>query len=80
MRNVTISLDEKVARWARLEAARRDTSVSRLVGEMLAERMRSEETYESARRAFFSVAPRRLRAPGEALAAREELHDRAGLR
>jgi hypothetical protein len=80
MKNVTISLDEGVARWARLEAARRDTSVSKLVGEMLAEMMQRETTYESSHRAFSSVKPRALRAPGESLASREEMHDRAGLR
>ena len=80
MKNVTITLDEAVARWTRLEAARRDTSVSRFVGEMLKEMMRRDEAYESSHRTFFSIAPRVLRAPGEALATREEIHDRAGLR
>jgi hypothetical protein len=36
---VTVTLEEDVARWARIEAARRDTSVSRLLGELLKERM-----------------------------------------
>ena len=40
MRNVTITMEEEVADWARMEAARRNTSVSRLVGELLAEKMR----------------------------------------
>jgi hypothetical protein len=35
MKNVTITLDEKVARWARIRAAEEETSLSRLVGEML---------------------------------------------
>jgi hypothetical protein len=39
LRNITISVDEDVARWARIEAAKEDTIVSRLVGEMLRERM-----------------------------------------
>jgi hypothetical protein len=39
LRNVTVTLEEDVARWARIEAARRDTSVSRLLGELLKERM-----------------------------------------
>ena len=39
LRNVTVTLEEDVARWARIEAARRDTSVSRLLGEMLKDRM-----------------------------------------
>jgi len=39
LRNVTVTLEEDVARWARIEAACRDTSVSRLLGELLKERM-----------------------------------------
>ena len=37
MKNVTVTMEDSVADWARMEAARRNTSVSRLVGEMLAE-------------------------------------------
>lgn len=48
MKNVTITMDDDVAEWARIEAARRNTSVSRLVGEMLAEKMRSDDAYERA--------------------------------
>jgi hypothetical protein len=39
LRNVTVTLEEDVAQWARIEAARRDTSVSRLLGELLKEKM-----------------------------------------
>jgi hypothetical protein len=39
LRNVTVTLEEDVARWARIEAARQDTSVSKLLGELLRERM-----------------------------------------
>jgi hypothetical protein len=35
MKNVTISLHEDVARWVRIRAAEGETSVSRLIGEML---------------------------------------------
>jgi plasmid stability protein len=38
MKNVTITLDEEVARWARILAAEHNKSVSRLVGEMLREK------------------------------------------
>lgn len=48
MKNVTITMEDSVAEWARLEAARRNTSVSRLVGEMLAEKMRCDDAYERA--------------------------------
>ena len=49
MRNVTITLDDETAAWARIEAARRDTSVSRLVGEMLREKMARDNAYEIAK-------------------------------
>lgn len=42
LRNVTVTLEEEVARWARLEAARCDTSVSKLLGELLKERSSSQ--------------------------------------
>lgn len=48
MRNVTITLDEETAPWLRLEAAERNTSVSRLVGELLRERMTGDRSYETA--------------------------------
>ena len=48
MKNVTITLDEGVARWARIRAAEHNTSVFRLVGEMLREKMISEKTYQMA--------------------------------
>jgi hypothetical protein len=50
MKNVTVTMEDSVAEWARLEAARRNTSVSRLVGEMLAEKMRRSDSYERAMR------------------------------
>jgi hypothetical protein len=80
MRNVTITLDEEVARWVRIEAAKRESSVSRLVGEMLREHMGSEHAYELARRQFLAVQPRLLRQSDSKLPSREELHDRAALR
>ncbi|MBK6614332.1 CopG family transcriptional regulator [Ottowia sp.] len=48
MKNVTITVDDGVLEWARVEAARQGTSVSRLVGEMLAEKMRHDDAYERA--------------------------------
>jgi hypothetical protein len=46
LRNVTVTLEEEVARWARIEAARKETSVSRLLGQMLKARMLEEDGYE----------------------------------
>ena len=79
LKNVTITLDDAVARWARLEAARENTSVSRFVGDLLAERMRHNAEYEAAMQKYLSVKPRAI-SRGRPYPRREELHDRAGLR
>lgn len=76
MKNVTITLDEKVARWIRVKAAHEDTSVSRLVGAYLAERMERDRGYAAAARRYRGRRSARLREPGEALPGRDELHDR----
>ena len=80
MKNVTITLDEETAQWARIEAARRDTSVSRLVGELLREYMDATSAYEASREDFFSRPPRALSTARARYPRREELHDRAALR
>jgi hypothetical protein len=40
---VTVTLEEDVAQWARIEAARQNTSVSRMLGALLKERMSSRK-------------------------------------
>lgn len=42
MRNVTIKIDEDVARWARVHAAKNDTSISKMVETLLRRRMEAE--------------------------------------
>ena len=46
-----------MAQWARIEAARQDTSVSRLLGELLKERMSSQGGYERAMRRALGRKP-----------------------
>jgi len=75
MRNLTITVDEEVARWARIQAAERDTSVSRLVGEMLRERMLEERQYEMAMREFMAREPEDI-SRGKAYPRRQEVHER----
>ena len=75
MKNVTITLQEQVAQWARLWAAKHHTSVSRMVGELLHERMREEQGYEAAMKQYLAAEPRPLKKTG-AYPARDDLHDR----
>ncbi|MEX0783351.1 MAG: hypothetical protein WD557_11930 [Dehalococcoidia bacterium] len=80
-RNITIAVDEGLARWTRVRAAECDKSVSQLVAEML-ERERasgdrgSGAKYHQAMRDFFAIKPKRLRRRGERLPTRDEMHER----
>jgi len=76
MKNVIITLDEEVARWARIKAAEQDTSVSRLVGEMLRDKMLNEQSYHSSMERYFSKKPRRLSERRTRYPRREEIHER----
>lgn len=80
MKNVTIRLDDRTAAWVRVHAARHNTSVSRIVGDMLAEKMQSAREYEAARRHFMSQTLRPLTEPGERFPTRDQLYDRRGFR
>ena len=80
MKNVTITLDESTAQWARQVASQRGVSVSRFVGELLRQQMQQERRYELAMKRYFSLQPRALRGAGEQYPSREALHDRAHLR
>ena len=80
MKNVTITLDEETADWARIRAAQQKLSLSRYVGDLLRERMRGSGEYEEAMRGFLSQQPVKLRKPGERYLTRDEANDRARLR
>ena len=80
MKNVTITLDEETAAWVRLYAARRESSVSRVVGELLAEKMSASREYDDSMRRFLSKPAVVLTRRGQRLQTREEVNDRPGLR
>jgi hypothetical protein len=71
LKRFTITVPEELARWARKEAAEKNTSVSELVGQLLEQKMRYWQAYER----FKKIKP----IPGldaSKRASREELYDR----
>lgn len=76
MKNITIKVDESVARWARIHAAKHGTSVSSIVGEMLRERMLQEESYAAAHRRWSAREPRLLKERSARYPGRDALHER----
>jgi Family of unknown function (DUF6364) len=75
MKNITITLADEVAQRVRVWAARHDSSVSKLVGELLRQRMLEEQGYESAMNDFLSRPPQRLKESG-GYPSPEDLHAR----
>ena len=80
MKNITITLDEKTAMWARVYAAEHNKSLSRLVGEMLAQRMRELSEYDHAMRSWVAKRPVKLQREAKRYPGRDELHERARIR
>ncbi len=80
LKNITITLDEKTAHWVRIYAARQGKSVSRLLGEMLQERLREVRDYNQAMRRQLSRKPFEFDWVEGHKPARDELYDRANLR
>jgi hypothetical protein len=79
LRKITLTLEEDVARWARLEAAKQETSVSGLLGDLLKQKMVQQDEYN---RAMKRALKRKslLKCHGERYLSREQVHERSRLR
>ena len=78
LRNVTITLEEDVVRWARIRAAEEDSSVSALVGDLLRQRMQQHDRFTRARREFGRLGTAVI--SSGPYPRREDLHDRTRVR
>jgi hypothetical protein len=74
-KNVTIRISDEAARWARCKAAEENTSLSRLVGEMLERQMRLSDEYWRAFDHWKSRRPLAAAGATERLS-REQVHER----
>ncbi len=76
MKNITITLDEETAAWARAQAASLDMSLSRFVGGLLEHKMSESRQYERAMRQYLAKKPVELKPRGARYPARDDLHER----
>ena len=74
LKNITITLPEEVAHWARKKAAEENTSVARLVGQMLEAQMRQTDNYQEAYHRWKSIQP--MDVDTEHRLSREDAHAR----
>lgn len=80
MKNITITLDDKTAAWARVHAARENMSLSRFLAGVLDARMRESREYERAMRRYLQRKPSAISKPSDTYPTRKDLYDRSGLR
>jgi hypothetical protein len=76
MKNVTISLPDEWAHRAKVFAAERNTSVSRYVGQLLAEKLEAEQGYRKAFNVWRSRTPMILNESRGPYPARDDVHER----
>ncbi|MEN6440244.1 MAG: hypothetical protein ABFD97_16845 [Syntrophobacter sp.] len=78
--NITINLDGEIIQKARVLAARRQTSISRMLGQELERVVRESERYEQAKAKAFAHMRQGWHMGGQAVASREDLHETKSLR
>ncbi|MGM0578066.1 MAG: hypothetical protein ACQEXJ_20245 [Myxococcota bacterium] len=75
-RNITIRVDEDLLREARVIAAREESSVSRMLADLLEEHIRTERGYERARARAMARLEEGWSLGWTPAASRDELHER----
>ena len=74
-KNVTIKISDEAALWARRKAGEENTSVSRLVGQMLEREMRLTDEYWRAFEHWKTIRPRAQNGASQRMS-REQTHER----
>ena len=76
MKNITITLPDDLARRAKVLAAEHNTSVSKYVGELLAEKVDAELRYEQSMRQWNAHKPSVLNESRKPYPSRSDVHER----
>ncbi len=74
--NVTISISSDTVRKARILAARRSTSISRLLAEQIETLVGGEEAWERSERSALALLEQGFHLGGRITASRDEWHER----
>jgi predicted transcriptional regulator len=74
--NVTISISPETVRKARILAARRSTSISRLLAEEIEKLVGAEEAWERSERTALAMLKQGFHLGGGISVSRDELHER----
>ena len=74
--NITLSIERELLKKAKLVAARKETSVTKLVAEQLAKVVSEDEGCDAAKKRALTILKKGFHLGGRIIAKREELHER----
>lgn len=74
--NITLCLEKDLLQKARILAAKKETSVSKMLSEQLTQIVRQAEQYERAKKSALTNLAKSFHFGGKLAASREELHER----
>jgi hypothetical protein len=74
--NITLSIEKEVLKKAKLMAAKKETSVTKLLTEQLAKMVSEEDQYDLAKKRALTILRKGFHLGGSIIAEREELHER----
>jgi hypothetical protein len=74
--NITIRLDRRTLRKAKVLAAKRNTSISGLLAQQIATLVGDDDAYEQAQRRAFALLDRGFHLGGRIEATRDDWHER----
>ena len=74
--NITLSIDKELLKKAKLVAAKKETSVTKLLTEQLAKIVSEDDQYDLAKKRALAILRKGFHLGGRIVAKREELHER----
>lgn len=74
--NVTLSIEKEIIKKGRVVAARKDTSISKMLSELLNDLVENDDRYEAAKRSAFQFLQKGAHLGGKITWKRENLYAR----
>jgi hypothetical protein len=74
--NITLSLEKEIIRKGKVVAARKDTSISRMLSDLLNSMVENDDRYEAAKRSALQRLKKGVHLGGRITWKREDLHER----
>jgi len=74
--NITLSIEKELLKKAKLMAAKKETSVTKLLTEQLGKMVSEDDQYDLAKKRALAILRKGFHLGGRIIAKREELHER----